>query len=130
MKIMVCYDNSEAAQNGLKQAIKHAKSFNGEILIVESLIGGTEIDPKKTKESEEKLETAKKFVEQENIKCETHLLIRGLAPGDDLVDFSNENSVDEIIIGIKRTSKVGKILFGSTAQQVILEAKCPVLSVK
>jgi len=130
MKIMVCYDGSEAAQSGLKQAIKHAKSFNGEILLVESLIGGKELDPKETQESEEKLDAAKKIVEQENIKCERHLLIRGMAPGDDLVDFSDENSVDEIIIGIKKKSKVGKILFGSTAQQIILEAKCPVLSVK
>ena len=38
--------------------------------------------------------------------------------------------VEEIIIGVRRRSKVGKLLFGSTAQYVILNAPCPVVSVK
>jgi len=50
--------------------------------------------------------------------------------GEDLVKFANENDIDEILIGIQKTSKVGKLLFGSTAQFVILEASCPVVTVK
>ncbi|MBT7887657.1 MAG: universal stress protein, partial [Deltaproteobacteria bacterium] len=38
--------------------------------------------------------------------------------------------INEIIIGIKKTSKVGKLVFGSTAQHVILESNCPVVTVK
>jgi len=38
--------------------------------------------------------------------------------------------VDEIIVGVKRRSKVGKLLMGSTAQYVILQAPCPVVTVK
>jgi nucleotide-binding universal stress UspA family protein len=33
-------------------------------------------------------------------------------------------------VGVKRRSKVGKILMGSTAQFVVLQAPCPVVSVK
>ena len=40
-----------------------------------------------------------------------------------------KNEVDEIIVGVKRRSKVGKLVFGSNAQYVILEALCPVLTV-
>jgi nucleotide-binding universal stress UspA family protein len=57
-------------------------------------------------------------------------LVRGLPAGEDLVNFSKEAQVHEIIIGIRNRSKVGKLIFGSTAQFVILEANCPVLSVK
>jgi nucleotide-binding universal stress UspA family protein len=35
-----------------------------------------------------------------------------------------------VIIGIVKKSKVGKILFGSTAQYLILNAPCPVLTVR
>ena len=64
------------------------------------------------------------------VTCETHLLTRGFETGEDLVMLAKEQSADEIIIGIKRRSKVGKFIFGSTAQFVILDAHCPVLTVK
>jgi len=64
------------------------------------------------------------------IKNETHLLIRGFEPGEDIVTFARENKVDEIMIGVRSRSKVGKLIFGSTAQAVILGAHCPVMTVK
>ncbi len=62
--------------------------------------------------------------------CSTHLLVRGFTPGEDIVKFAKENNIDEILIGIKRRSKVGKLLFGSNAQFIILKAHCPVVTVK
>ena len=40
---------------------------------------------------------------------DTHLLIRGMSPGEDIVAFAKEQEVDSIIIGVKRRSKVGKV---------------------
>ncbi len=31
--------------------------------------------------------------------------MRGLSPGEDLVQFAKENGIDEIIIGVRRRSK-------------------------
>jgi nucleotide-binding universal stress UspA family protein len=53
-----------------------------------------------------------------------------MPPGEDLVKYAKENQIDQIVVGIRRRSKVGKLVFGSTAQYVILEAPCPVLTVK
>ena len=53
-----------------------------------------------------------------------------MEPGEDIVGFAKDNGADEIIIGVKSRSKVGKLLFGSTAQAVILQAHCPVVTVK
>jgi nucleotide-binding universal stress UspA family protein len=53
-----------------------------------------------------------------------------MSPGEDLVRFIEENSMDLVVVGVKRRSKVGKLLMGSTAQYVILKSQCPVLTVK
>jgi nucleotide-binding universal stress UspA family protein len=41
-----------------------------------------------------------------------------------------QHKIDEIVIAVKKRSKAGKWLFGSTAQYVIFNAPCPVVSVK
>lgn len=130
MKIMVCYDDSNSANEALKLAIQHAKKLDAKVYLVTSKIGGSRDNADENKKAESHLEYGISLLEKENIPCESRLLIRGLEAGEDLIRFANENEVDEIIIGIRRTSKVGKLLFGSTAQHVILEARCPVVTVK
>ncbi len=130
MKIVVAYEENNASEIALRMAVQHAKAFAGEVALVTSMISGDEPDIGVIAEAEENLEKAKKYCEKAGVKCESHLLIRGFEPGEDIVMFAQEQNADEIIIGIKRRSKVGKFIFGSTAQVVILDAHCPVLAVK
>lgn len=130
MKIMVCYDNSIAAQEALKLSIKHAKCFNAKVYLVTSMIGGNRDNLDDSKKAENGLEYGKALLKKEGIESETRLLVRGMSTGEDLIRFAEENGIDEIVVGIQKTSKVGKLLFGSTAQYVILEANCPVVTVK
>ena len=130
MKILVGYYELDAKSRALALALKHAKAFDAEVDVVTSLEEGTESDIKDISAAEKGLESAKQYFEKEKIFCKTHLMIRGVTPGEDLVSFAKENGIDEIIIGVKRRSKVGKLLFGSTAQYVILNAHCPVVTVK
>lgn len=130
MKIMVGYDGSNSAKDALALAKKHAAAFNAEVLIVTSLTGGNVTHAVEVEHANEDLEAAKKAFDSEGIHCETKLLVRGMTPGEDLVEYAKEKSIDEIIIGIKRRSKVGKLLFGSNAQYIIIKAPCPVVTVK
>ena len=131
MNIMVCYDGSEIAKEGLKIAKKRAKSFSGKLYLVRSMEGGPDVPKKDFDDAERELkELAKTGILQDGIHCEPHLLVRGMSPGEDLIQFAKDQQMDEIVIGIRKRSKVGKLLFGSTAQYVILEAPCPVLSIR
>jgi nucleotide-binding universal stress UspA family protein len=130
MKILVGYDGSNSGKAALELAKNHARAFKGKVEVITSMQKGTEKDREDIDQAERGLEYAEALYEENNIPCNIHLLIRGLTPGEDLVGFAKENNIDEIIVGVKRRSKVGKLLMGSTAQYVILNAHCPVVTVK
>jgi len=50
--------------------------------------------------------------------------------GEAIVEFAEENDVDLIIVGGHSRSPSGKAVFGSTAQEVMLNAPCPVTFVR
>jgi len=130
MKIMVGYDGSSDAKAALEVALQHVKAFKGKLFLVSSMAKGTEEEQEQIKNIEKELTLLKSDLEAQGIACETHLLIRGMESGEDLVRYAEEQGIEEIIIGIRRRSKVGKLLFGSTAQYVILNAQCPVVTVR
>ena len=55
---------------------------------------------------------------------------RGLSAADEVLATAQAESVQLIVIGLRRRSPVGKFLLGSTAQKILLDADCPVLAVK
>lgn len=131
MKILVAYvGGSEIAGKVLDIARKHAKAFNASLFIASSMERVSEKEQVGLEKVEKQLAYAKETVEADGIACETHILVRGLTPGEDIVEFAIDRKVDEVIIGIEKKSKVGKLLFGSNAQYIILESPCPVVSVK
>ncbi len=130
MKIIVGIDGSNSSKEALSLSKERAKTFNAAIELVTSMEKGKESQYKEIEQAENDLENGKKLFEKDGISCNTHLLIRGMHPGEDIVEFAKKNEADEIIIGVRRRSKVGKLVFGSTAQYVILNAHCPVVTVK
>jgi nucleotide-binding universal stress UspA family protein len=130
MKILVGYKGVNVGKDLIELAARHARAFDGQVTVVTSMRGGGNMDPVEVKAVEDHLAEIQSFFKEKNIPCDTHLLVRGMEPGEDIVRFAEENQVDEIIIGVKSRSKVGKLLFGSTAQSVILQAGCPVVTVR
>ena len=130
MKILVGFDGSNVSKEAVSLAQQHAVTFKAEIIIAHSMVGGPEVPRKDFQIAENNIEHEKIRLLDNNVPCESILSVRGLQAGEDLVQLAKENNVDEIIIGVHRRSKVGKLLFGSTAQYVILTAPCPVVSVK
>jgi nucleotide-binding universal stress UspA family protein len=100
------------------------------VFVVTSLEGGIGEKIEEIGEATKNLKFAEDFLSKEGVECETQQLARGMTPGEDLVQFAEENEVDHLFVGIEKKSKTRKMLMGSTAQYVILKAPCPVTSVK
>lgn len=130
MRILVGYDGSNVSKEAIAIAEQHAQVFNGEIILARSMVGGPEVPRRDFEQAENDLEYEKNVLLEKKIPCDHVLSVRGLEAGEDLVQIAEEKKVDEIIIGVRRRSKVGKLLFGSTAQYVILNAPSPVVTVK
>lgn len=47
-----------------------------------------------------------------------------------VVETAEEVGADLVVVGVRRRTPVGKLLLGSVAQRVILDAHCPVVAVK
>jgi len=129
MKILVGYENSRVAEDALKVALKHARAFKADLFIVTVLEQSRELQKDDIEAAENKLEDLKRTHHIDDLVCETSASVSFLDPGEYLVEFAQENDIEEIVIGLKRRSKVGKLVFGSNAQYVILNASCPVVTV-
>ena len=130
MKILVGYNGSEVSRAALSQAKSYAKTFDALVYVVVSLEGGVGEKIEEISAAAENLKFAREFLEKDGLRCETEQLVRGLTPGDDLVQYAKEKEIDHLFVGIEKKSKTRKMLLGSTAQYVILKAPCPVTSVK
>jgi nucleotide-binding universal stress UspA family protein len=131
MKFLVCYDQKKAAQKALRAARVHAKIWKAELEVVRAVTRVEPLKHAKVKKMEEKMDgEVKEILTEDGPPYEAQLLLTDLTPGEQLVKFSEDEEVDLIFIGIVKKSKVEKFLFGSTAQYIILNAPCPVVTVR
>ena len=130
MKFLVAYSGTKESESALELAKTHAKTYDAKLMVVFSSEGGKGEKPEEISKIENDLERIQKDISEDGIACEVEQLVRGLTPGEDIVLFAEENDIDQIFVGIRKKSRTSKLILGSTAQFIILKAKCPVTSVK
>ena len=104
--------------------VRERAADDDELYAVNSLYGGGQTADQEVVDGESALE-----VLEAELGAEPHQLVRGNSPQVDLIGFAREHDVDELIIGIRKRSPTGKMLFGSTAQDLLLEADRPVVTI-
>ncbi|HZJ06167.1 MAG TPA: universal stress protein [Nocardioidaceae bacterium] len=128
--IVVGYVPKPEGKAALRRAAEEAKLRQHRLLVVNSHRGGREFDREDALESEAQMDEVKSELSQAGVEYEVRQLVRGLDPAEDLVNVAKEVGAELIVIGLRRRSPVGKLILGSNAQRVLLDAPCPVLAVK
>jgi nucleotide-binding universal stress UspA family protein len=130
MRIAVGYLRSEEGQAALAAAISEAEQRRATLVIVHSMRGGERHEAEVVHEYDHALEEVAADLSDRSIPHEIKRYARGGSPAEDLLQTAHDEDVDLLVIGIRRRSPVGKLLLGSNAQDIILQAECAVLAVK
>jgi nucleotide-binding universal stress UspA family protein len=130
MKIIVGFIRTAEGAAALDRAIEEVKLRQAELVVVHSMEGGDKEDAEQVLAYRQELEQVDQRLTDMGIPHEIHEFVRGQSPSEDLIQCATENDAELIIIGLRHRSTVGKLLLGSNAQEILLDAPCPVLTVK
>jgi nucleotide-binding universal stress UspA family protein len=139
--ILFSTDFSEGSSLGLRYAVDMTKSYQAKLYLVHVIYDiakatGWYIPQVSTEKLYRDIEEgAQKELDQYGLeelsgigKVERHIL-KGV-PYEEIVRFADENKIDLIIMGTHGRKGIDRVLFGSTASQVVRYAPCPVLTVR
>ncbi len=101
-----------------------ALGSSDEVCIVTSAPGGDETTSAEMTTGEEALDILDEGLGE--AVAERHQFVRGNSPVEDLLAAAEDFDADEYVVGIRKRSPIGKVMFGSTAQTLLLDADRPV----
>jgi nucleotide-binding universal stress UspA family protein len=94
------------------------------VVAVNSHRGGDDTSPEDIRDGEDALNAVAARL-GERCTVETHQFVRANDPEEDLLRAVEEFDADELVIGIRKRNPTAKVVFGSTAQSVLLNASVP-----
>lgn len=139
MVIVAAVDQSERASVVLKEADALAEKFERPVHVLHVMKRSEAIQAEETSMGsddaisvdelrERAANTASEIVEKHPTTAESVTVGRIGDPASEIVTYAEENDARYIVISPGKKSQTGKLLFGSVAQSVLLNADCPVVS--
>jgi nucleotide-binding universal stress UspA family protein len=126
--IVVGYIPSPEGLAALDYAIGVAQRESARVILVNSGVRGNDTDPSFAGGTE--LDAIAERLQSLGIEHEIRQAPQAFSPAQEVLDAAQEVNADLIAIGLRRRSPVGKLFLGSSSQQILLEAECPVVAVK
>lgn len=121
--VVVGYVPKPEGEAALDKAIEEARLRDAELIVVHS-------HRARGDEEEPDLGAIRSRLDASGVTYDVRQLVRGFEAAEDLVSVAEAQDAELIVIGLRRRTPVGKLILGSNAQRVLLDAHCPVLAVK
>lgn len=130
MTVVVGFVPTSEGRAALRRAAEEAKLRGTRLVVINSNRGGKDLSNADAERYDTELATVRRELSEAGVEHEVRQLVRGQEPAEDLIAVAEEVGADVIVIGLRRRTPVGKLILGSNAQRIMLDAPCPVLAVK
>ena len=130
MSVVVGYVPTKEGRAALRRASEESLLRRAKLIVINSSRGGKDFDANEARRFEAELASIQGQLDEAGVEHEVRQLVRGNEPAQDLIEVAEEVHADFIVIGLRRRTPVGKLILGSNAQRILLDASCPVLAVK
>ena len=130
MAVVVGYVPTKEGRAALRRAAEESQLRRTRLIVINSNRGGRDFDATEAQHFEAELRQVQSQLDEEGIDHEVRQLVRGNDPSEDLIAVAEEVNATFIVIGLRRRTPVGKLILGSNAQRILLDAPCAVLAVK
>ena len=128
MTVLVGYVPTPLGEATLRAGVEEARRRAESLLVVNMSRDDVLVDAHRA--GSDDLERVERDVAELGVDVEVARIEEGGDPADALVRTAHERAASVIVIGLRHRSPVGKLIMGSTAQRILLDARCPVLAVK
>ncbi len=128
--VVVGYVAKPEGEAAVEQGIAEARLRNAALIVVNSHRGGRDFDSDDSTRVDQDLAALEAKLQASGLEYDVRQLVRGFEPAEDLISIAETSDADLIVIGLRRRTPVGKLILGSNAQRILLDAPCPVLAVK
>lgn len=128
MTVVIGYVPTRQGQAALTAGIAEAQAHDDDVIVVNMTRDDKLADPNRAAGSE--LDRIHAELSEAGVGHEVRRIDHGSDPAEALLGLAREIDARMLVIGLRHRTMVGKLLLGSTAQRILLEAPCPVLAVK
>jgi nucleotide-binding universal stress UspA family protein len=140
-KILCATDFSEGSLSSLPYAVDLARRYGAKLYLIHVIYDVVKTsgwyvphvsldDMYNDMKKDAKAQLEKSFVdEMRGFKDIEHVVLTGI-PYEEISRFAEEEKIDLIVIGTHGRTGLDRMLFGSTAEQVVRHAPCPVITVR
>ena len=128
MTVIVGYIPTPEGEAALEEAVREAERRDLELVVVNSTRREAYVDDRYAQDGQWR--AVEERLKQSGVRFQLQRPESAHDTATDLIEAAEQFGADLLVIGLRRRSAVGKLLLGSTAQRVLLQAPCPVLAVK
>jgi nucleotide-binding universal stress UspA family protein len=128
MTVLVGFVPNTLGEAALTASVAEARRRGERLLVVNMSRDDVLVDARRA--GADQLDRVRRDLDELGLEFEVRQIAEGGDAAEVILDVAREEHASVIVIGLRHRTPVGKLLLGSSAQRILLDADCPVLAVK